>query len=214
MDESFKQHIPLVHSLVRRYRGEYAEGDDLFQVGCIGLLKALKKYDPERGASFATYAVPVIAGEMKMYLRGQGTVKYSRALVTQAGRVKKVQAELEQRLGRQPSLGELSSACGLEREELLMALDAAQTPVSLDAAVPGETADLAVTAPEADEVVDRVALREALDYLPKREQSLVIYRFFRNMSQQETAEVLGISQMHVSRLERKILQQLKKQLSD
>ena len=80
MDDAFTKHLPLVHSLVKRYRGEYAESEDLFQVGCIGLLKALKGFDPGRNTAFATYAVPVIAGEIKMYLRGQGTVKYSRAV--------------------------------------------------------------------------------------------------------------------------------------
>jgi RNA polymerase sporulation-specific sigma factor len=212
MEEAIKKHLPLVRSLVKRYRGEFAEEDDLFQVGCIGLLKALKSYDPERGTTFATYAVPVISGEIKMYLRGQGAVKYSRALVSQAGRVKKIQGELEQRLGRAATLGELSEACGLEREELLMALDAARTPVSLDAAEPGEQGELAVTDTEADAVVDRVALQEALQYLPERERRLVLYRFFRHKSQQETAEILGISQMHVSRLEKKIISELKKQL--
>ena len=214
MEDSFKKHIPLVHSLVKRYQGEYAEGDDLFQVGCIGLLKALKKFDPELGHAFATYAVPVIAGEMKMYLRGQGTVKYSRALVSQAGRVKNVQAELQQRLGRQPSLGELSKACGLAPEDLLVAMDAGRAPVSLDAADFASGENLVVTEPEADLVVDRVALREVLAILPERERRLVVYRFFRNKSQQETADSLGISQMHVSRLEKKILQILKKHLAD
>lgn len=213
MEEAIKRHLPLVHSLVRRYRGDYAEGDDLVQVGCIGLLKALKNFDPERGLAFATYAVPVITGEIKMYLRGQGAIKFSRALVSQGGRVRKVQAELEQRLGRQPFLGELSAACGLEREELLMALDAVRTPVSLDAAEPGEAAELAVTEAESEQVVDRVALSEALKILPERERQIVIYRFFRNKSQQEVAAALGISQMHVSRLERKVLQELKKQLA-
>ncbi|WP_040378420.1 sigma-70 family RNA polymerase sigma factor [Dethiobacter alkaliphilus] len=213
MAETFEKHLPLVHSLVKRYQGEYAESDDLFQVGCIGLLKALKKFDPARGNAFATYAVPVIAGEIKMYLRGQGAMKFSRSLVTQAGRIKRVQNELEQALGRQPTLGELAAASGLGREELLMALDAVRSPVSLDAAVPGETAELAVTQAETDEVVDRVALREALTDLPERERRIVLYRFFRHKSQQEVAEILGISQMHVSRLEKKVLARLKVELA-
>jgi RNA polymerase sporulation-specific sigma factor len=213
MEELIKKHLPLVRSLVKRYRGEFAEEDDLFQVGCIGLLKALKRYDPERGTAFTTYAVPVISGELKMYLRGQGAMKYSRALVSQAGRVKNVMGELEQRLGRQPTLGELSEACGIEREELLMVMDATRTPVSLDATEPGVGAELAATVAEADHVVDRVALQEALAYLPEREQRIVLYRFFRHKSQQEVAEILGISQMHVSRLEKKVMVELKKQLA-
>lgn len=186
----------------------------MFQVGCIGLLKALRSYDPQRGAAFATYAVLLIAGEMKMYLRSQGAVKYSRAMKQQAGRVRKVQEELEQRLGRQPLLSELSEACGLSREELLAALDAARAPVSLDASAPGESAELAVTPAEADDVVDRVALRETLAYLPERERQIMLYRYFKHKTQKEVAEILGMSQMHVSRLERKVLQRLKEQLSE
>jgi RNA polymerase sporulation-specific sigma factor len=213
MEESIRQHLPLVRSLVKRYRGEFAEEDDLFQVGCIGLLKALQRYDPERGTAFTTYAVPVISGELKMYLRGQGTVKFSRALISQAGRVKKVQSELEQRLGRQPTLKELSEACGLEREELLMAMDASRTTVSLDAAETGEAPALVAEEAETDYVIDRVSLHEALSGLAEREKRIVVYRFFRHKSQQDVADILGISQMHVSRLEKKVMEKLKKQLT-
>ncbi|HZK25413.1 MAG TPA: sigma-70 family RNA polymerase sigma factor [Oscillospiraceae bacterium] len=209
MDDSFNKHLPLVHSLVKRYQGEYAEGDDLFQVGSIGLLKALKNYDKSRGTAFTTYAVPVIAGEIKMYLRGQGSVKYSRAMKQMAGRVKKVREALEQRLGRQPTLSELAKVCDLEREELLAALDVARGPISLDS----EETKLAVTPAEAETVVDRVALSQALSSLPERERQIMLYRFFKQKTQQEVAEILGLSQMHVSRLERKVLQQLKQQLN-
>jgi RNA polymerase sporulation-specific sigma factor len=208
IDDSFNKHLPLVHSLVKRYQGEYAESDDLFQVGCIGLLKALRNYDQSRGTAFATYAVPVIAGEIKMYLRGQGSVKYSRAMKQTAGRVKKVRAALEQRLGRQPTLSELAKVCALPQEDLLAALEAAQTPLSLDS----EETELAVTPAEAEAVVDRVALSQALSGLPERERQIMLYRFFKYKTQQEVAEILGLSQMHVSRLERKVLQRLKQQL--
>ncbi|NLZ38816.1 MAG: sigma-70 family RNA polymerase sigma factor [Firmicutes bacterium] len=211
MDDSFKKHLPLVHSLVKRYRGEYAEGDDLFQVACIGLLKALKNFDPGRGTSFTTYAVPVIAGEIKMYLRGQGSIKYSRAVKQLAGRVKKVRNDLEQRLGRQPSINELSQACGLEREEILAALEASRFPLSLDEQAAVESH--AAVPPETDKIIERVALRQAMDNLPERERHIMLYRFFRHKSQQEVADLLGLSQMHVSRLERKVLNELKKQLS-
>ena len=202
IDDSFNKHLPLVHSLVKRYQGEYAESDDLFQVGCIGLLKALRNYDQSRGTAFATYAVPVIAGEIKMYLRGQGSVKYSRAMKQTAGRVKKVRAALEQRLGRQPTLSELAKVCALPQEDLLAALEAAQTPLSLDSEEP----ELAVTPAEAEAVVDRVALSQALSGLPERERQIMLYRFFKYKTQQEVAEILDLSPMHVSRLERKGLQ--------
>ncbi len=180
IDDSFNKHLPLVHSLVKRYQGEYAESDDLFQVGCIGLLKALRNYDQSRGTAFATYAVPVIAGEIKMYLRGQGSVKYSRAMKQTAGRVKKVRAALEQRLGRQPTLSELAKVCALPQEDLLAALEAAQTPLSLDS----EETELAVTPAEAEAVVDRVALSQALSGLPERERQIMLYRFFKYKTQQ------------------------------
>ena len=213
MEDSFNKHLPLVHSLVKRYRGEHAEGDDLFQVGSIGLLKALRSFDPTRGTTFATYAVPVIAGEIKMYLRGQGSIKYSRAMKQLAGRVKKVRHELEQRLGRQPSINELAAACGHEPEEILVALDVIRTPVSLDAQEPGESVQLAVVGDEAEEVIDRIALSEALEHLPERERQIMVYRFFKHKTQQDVADILGLSQMHVSRLERKVLRELKKHLS-
>ncbi|MBS4030796.1 MAG: sigma-70 family RNA polymerase sigma factor [Clostridiales bacterium] len=213
MEESVEKHLPLVRSLANRFRGEFAESDDLFQVGCIGLLKALKTFDPERGTAFTTYAVPVIAGEIKMYLRGQGTVKYSRALKTQARRLKMITEDFEQRLGRQPTLSELAKVSGLEREELSAVLDVMRTPVSLDAVTPGEQAEPAVVGEE-EQVVDRVALRQVLSSLPQRERQIVLYRFFRYRTQQDVAEMLGISQMHVSRLERKILDDMKKYLTD
>ncbi|NLM52572.1 MAG: sigma-70 family RNA polymerase sigma factor [Firmicutes bacterium] len=214
MDDAFTKHLPLVHSLVKRYRGEYAESEDLFQVGCIGLLKALKGFDPGRNTSFATYAVPFIAGEIKMYLRGQGTVKYSRAVKQQAGRVKKVQEELEQRLGRQPTLKELAAACQLEREEVLMALDASRLPLSLDVESQGQRAKLLAVPAETEEVIDRLALQEALNNLPERERQVMFYRYFRQQTQQQVAEILGLSQMQISRIERKVLHKLYRELSE
>ncbi len=212
MDERFEKHLPLVRSLVSRYRGEYSEEDDLFQVGCIGLVKALRGYDPGRKVAFATYAVPVIAGEIKMYLRGQGTVKYSRSLKTRAIRLKRLQAELEQRLGRAVTLGELAEAGGMEREELLVALDALRLPLSLDVAEVAGRGELSFAGGE-EEVVDRVALREALANLPPRERQIVHCRFFENKTQREVADLLGISQVHVSRLEKKVMRDLRELLA-
>jgi len=214
MDElQFERHLPLVRSLVKRYRSDYSEGDDLFQVGCIGLLKALKGFDPERGFAFATYAVPVIAGEIKMYLRGQGALKYSRALKVQAMRIRRLQEEMEQRLGRQPTLGELAAASNLDRGDILVALDVLRLPLSLDAE-DSQAQTAAAASGETEEVVDRVALREALANLPQRERQIVLYRFFQHRTQQETAKMLGISQVHVSRLEKKVLFELKKNLME
>jgi len=213
MDVEFERHLSLVRSLVSRYRSEYSEDDDLFQVGCIGLIKALKGFDSARGISFATYAVPVIAGEIKMYLRGQGPLKYSRALKTQALRIKRLQAELEQRLGRAPSIGELADAAGLSREELLIALDALRLPLALDAGGSDKAVEFSASGGE-EEVVDRLALREALASLPSRERQIVHCRFFEHRSQREVAELLGISQVHVSRLEKKVMRDLKELLAE
>lgn len=213
MDELFKKHLPLVHSLVKRYRSEYSEGDDLFQVACIGLLKALRGFDAGRGTAFTTYAVPVISGEIKMYLRGQGAIKYSRALKCQSIRVKKIQEELQQRLGRQPTVNELAEMSGLPREELPAVLDVSSAPLPLESVTPEQLAGSGSQTGAADEVLDRLSLQQALAQLPERERRLVIYRFFRHRTQQEVAENLGISQVHVSRLERKILEKLKRELA-
>ena len=158
-----------------------------------------------------------------MYLRGQGSIKYGRALKTQAVRLKKLQEELSGRLGRQPTLRELSEVSGrlgrqptlrelsevsgLEREEVLLALESLRPLLSLDSV---REQPVTATEGEAEAVVDRVTLYEALGILPDRERKIVFYRFFRQCTQQETAAVLGISQVHVSRLERKILQSLRK----
>ncbi|MCL5981814.1 MAG: sigma-70 family RNA polymerase sigma factor [Firmicutes bacterium] len=211
MEEKFKEYLPLVRNLASRYRGEHAEADDLFQVGCLGLLKALRSFAPERGVAFTTYAVPVIAGEIKMYLRGQGPLKYSRAQKMQAVRLKRLQEELGVSLGRQPTLGDLAQVSGLEREEVLMALEALRPPLSLDGEPVGRL--MPAVCGEAEAVVDRVALCEMLAELPERERQILIYRFFRQRTQQEVAAALGISQVHVSRLERKILGDLKERLS-
>lgn len=212
MEELFREHLPLVHSLVRRYRSDYTEVDDLVQVGCIGLWKALTNFDASRGTAFTTYAVPVIAGEIKMYLRGQGAVKYSRSLQAQAIRLRRLKEELEQRLGRRPTLGELSEVSGLERGELVAALDVQSAPLSLDAGRLEEKELLPEVVVEAEAVIDRVALWEVIASLPERERKIIIYRFFRGRTQQEVAGMLGLSQVHVSRLERKILGELKKRL--
>jgi RNA polymerase sporulation-specific sigma factor len=207
MEEKFKEYLPLVRGLVSRYRGEYAETEDLFQVGCLGLLKALRNFSPERGVIFSTYAVPVITGEIKMYLRRQGSIKYGRALKTQAVRLKKLQEELSGRLGRQPTLQELAEVSGLESEEVLLALESLRPLLSLDSE---REQPVTATEGEAEAVVDRVALYEALGILPDRERKIIFYRFFRQRTQQETAAFLGLSQVHVSRLERKVLQALRK----
>lgn len=213
MEDLFKKHLPLVHSLVRRYSGGYADSEDLFQVGSIGLLKAIRNYDKTRGTAFSTYAVPVISGEIRSYLREQGAIKYSRSLKSQALRIRRLSDELEQRLGRAPTLLELEQAGGVKREEILMALDALRTPLSLDAAEPGAMAGPAAVEAGDEEVLDRVALREALADLPARERQVIICRFFQHRSQRETAEMLGISQVHVSRLERKVLNELRNALA-
>lgn len=214
MEESVEKHLPLVRSLVNRFKGEFAESEDLFQVGCIGLLKALKSFDTKRGTAFTTYAVPVIAGEIKMYLRGHSTVKYSRAIKVQARRLKLIIDELEQRLGRRPTLSELSEVSGLGREELSAVIDVMRSPVSLDDVTVGEPAGTIIQAGEEEQVVDRIALRQILSSLPQRERQIVFYRFFHYKTQRDVAGLLGISQMHVSRLERKILDDIKKYLTD
>jgi len=208
MEEKVREYLPLVRGLVNRYRGEYAEADDLFQVGCLGLLKALRNFSLVRGVVFTTYAVPVITGEIKMYLRGQGAMKYGRALKIQAIRLKKLQEELTGRFGRQPTLGELSEVSGLEPEEVTVTLESLRPLLSLDA----DPEQPLATEGEQEAVVDRVALYEALGTLPERERKVVLYRFFRQRTQQETAAALGVSQVHVSRLERKVLQSLRSTL--
>jgi RNA polymerase sporulation-specific sigma factor len=201
----------LIWSIVRRYYGRGVEPDDLYQLGCIGFLKAVQGFDFSYGTCFSTYAVPKIAGEIRRFLRDDGAVKVSRTIREQAQTLYSARERLRHDLGREPALSELAQATGLSVEEIAQTELATETPESLQQ----ETAEgltlegiLGTEAPE-ESIVERIALREAIDRLPEKERMTILLRYFRGMTQEQTARVLGVSQVQISRLERRGLDRLR-----
>ena len=203
-----------IWSVVRRYSGRGVEADDLYQLGCLGFLKAVQGFDFSYGTCFSTYAVPKIAGEIRRFLRDNGALKVGRSIREQAQTLYTVRERLRQELGREPALSEVAAATGLEPEEIARTDLATDTPESLQQ----ETADgltlegmLGTEAPE-EGLVERIALREAIDQLPERERMTILLRYFKGLTQDQTARVLGVSQVQISRLERRGLGRLRENL--
>ena len=201
----------LIWSVVRRYYGRGVEPDDLYQLGCLGFLKAVQGFDFNYGTCFSTYAVPKIAGEIRRFLRDDGTVKVGRVIREQAQTLYSTRERLRHQFGREPTLSELSEATGFMPEEIAQIELATDTPESLQQ----ETADgltlegtLGTEAPE-EGLVERIALREAIDALPEKERMTILLRYFKGMTQEQTARVLGVSQVQISRLERRGLKRLR-----
>ena len=201
----------LIWSVVRRYYGRGVEAEDLYQLGCLGFLKAIQGFDFEYGTCFSTYAVPKIAGEIRRFLRDDGAVKVSRSIREQAQMLYTIRNRLQQELGREPLLSELSDASGLQAEEIARIELATDTPESLQK----ETAEgltlegtIGTDAPE-ESIVERIALRQAIEHLPEKERKTILLRYFKALTQEQTARILGVSQVQISRLERRGLQHLR-----
>lgn len=204
----------LIWSVVRRYYGRGAEMEDLYQLGCLGFLKAVRGFDDAYGTQFSTYAVPKIAGEIRRFLRDDGAVKVSRGVKERAAAIGMARSRLSARLGREPTLSELAAETGLLPEEIA-ATETAMGPVTSLQAETAEGLTLESTLGEdgmEERVVERVSLRAAISELSEREQQVILLRFYRNMTQEAAARVLGVSQVQVSRLERRAVEHLKKKL--
>ena len=204
----------LVWSVVRRYFGRGVDPEDLYQLGCLGFVKAVRGFDPAFGCQFSTYAVPKIAGEIRRFLRDDGAVKVGRVIREQAQTLYSTRERLRHQLGREPVLSELSEATGFLPEEIAQIELATDTPESLQQ----ETADgltlegmLGTEAPE-EALVERIALREAIDNLPEKERMTILLRYFKGLTQEQTARILGVSQVQVSRLERRGLARMREWL--
>ena len=213
------ENVGLIWSIVRRFLGRGQEADDLFQIGCIGLMKAVDKFELSYDVKFSTYAVPMITGEIKRFLRDDGMIKVSRTLKETAGRVRKVQEMLENEYGREPTLAELAANLQLAEEEIVMALDSSAEVESLNKTIYySDGSDIALMDKIAEEIdrnerlVNHMALKKILSELDEREQSLIRMRFFEERTQTQVAEVLGVSQVQVSRMEKKLLLQLRSRL--
>ena len=206
----------LIWSIVRRYHGCGVESDDLYQLGCIGFIKAVKGFDFAYGTQFSTYAVPKIAGEIRRFLRDDGAVKVGRTIKEKGQTLWSAREKLRQQLGREAHLSELSEATGISVEEIASIDLATIAPESLQQeTAEGLTLESTLgTEGEEDKLVERLALRQAIDTLPEKERMTILLRFFKCLTQQQTARILGVSQVQVSRLERRSLAKLRLYLEE
>lgn len=209
--------IRLVWSVVQRFMGRGYEADDLFQIGCIGLLKAVDKFDLSYDVKFSTYAVPMIIGEIQRFLRDDGTVKVSRSLKETANRIRKAKDELSKTLGRLPTVKEVAERLEISPEDVVFAQEANRAPSSIHEKVyenDGDPITLMDQIADDQESVwfDKLALKEAIEQLSEREKLIVYLRYYKDQTQSEVAERLGISQVQVSRLEKKILKTMRDQM--
>ena len=213
-EQAIESNMGLVHACAKRFRGRGIEYDDLVQAGCLGLVKAVDHFDEGRGLQFSTYAVPVILGEMRRLFRDGGAIKVGRALKELSLKAARACNEFFLREGRQPTISELAEQLGVEPAEASQALGASQQPLSLSADEEngGGQIDVPTEAPE-EKISELIALKQVVGELDPRDRSLIVMRFFKSRTQTQTAEMLGMTQVQVSRREKKILQELKAKLS-
>jgi len=205
----------LIWAVARRFMGRGAEADDLYQLGCLGFLKAVEGFDPEFGTQFSTYAVPKIAGEIRRFLRDDGAVKVSRGIKEQAATIKSVRSRLTGVLGREPTIQEISRQTGFSPEEIAIA----ETATSATESIQRETGDEGfsleniLTDTESEErMVEKIALRQAIANLPDREKTVIQLRYFHGLTQQRVAKVMDVSQVQVSRIEKKAISMLREMM--
>ena len=219
-DESAKEALVsensgLIWSVARRFIGRGAESDDLYQLGCLGFLKAVDGFDLEFGTQFSTYAVPKIAGEIRRFLRDDGAVKVSRGIKERAAAIKMVRNQLSSALGREPTILEISEQTGFDPEEIALAESATAAVESIHqpAGEEGFTLENILSDTESEEtMLERISLRQAIDKLPERESMVIRLRYFHGLTQQRVSRVLDVSQVQVSRIEKKALTLLREQM--
>ena len=202
----------LIWSIARRYTGRGTELEDLYQLGCLGFLKAVEGFDTAYGTQFSTYAVPKISGEIRRFLRDDGAVKVSRGIKEQAAQIRQTRNHLNQALGREPTVQEISRQTGLSPEEIALAENATAATESIqkETGEEGFSLEHILTDTESEEkMVERIALLQAMERLPERENMVIRLRYFHSLTQQRVAKVLEVSQVQVSRIEKKALLHLR-----
>ncbi len=207
--------FPLIKAIVKGYLNKGVEYDDLYQIGCVGFLKAIKNFDPKFDVKFSTYAVPMISGEIKRFLRDDGSIKVSRSIKTLAVKVRAFIEKEKSQTGETPSLDEIAKALCVDVDDVVMAIDSQQQTISLQAKIDEDdpnsqnVIDRLGSVDKNDEMLDKIILKNAIMQLPEKEKKVILLRYFRGKTQGEVAEMLDISQVQVSRLESKIIEQLK-----
>ncbi len=209
----------LIRSIVKRFIGKGECYDDLYQIACVGFLKAINNFDLSFGVRFSTYLVPMVIGEIKRYLRDDGMIKVSRVIKMQRLKINRfVEKYKDEHMGDSPTIDEVCASLDMERSDVVMALDSVKMPLSLfekqDDEDGMELIDKIPSSDDEDKLVDKIMLRSLIDGLPVRERKILLLRFFKDKTQSETAKAVGVSQVQVSRIEAKIMEQLKKKLVD
>lgn len=219
-EQLITENFGLVWSMVRRFIGRGCEAEDLFQIGTIGLMKAIDKFDVNFDVKFSTYAVPMITGEIRRFLRDDGMIKVSRTLKENNYRLKTAEDQLEKQLGREPTLEEISAETGLAVEEIVLAMEACTEVESLSKPVlhkDGSEGTLAERIGggenESDQIVNHLMMKQLLSELSKEERKLIGLRYFENKTQAEIAGMLGVSQVQVSRMEKRILERMRSRMA-
>ena len=211
-EQLIQENAGLIWSIARRYFGRGVEADDLYQLGCLGFIKAVEGFDPDFGTQFSTYAVPKIAGEIRRFLRDDGSVKVSRGLKERAQQIQTARAALEQALGREPLISEVSSFTGLSAEDVAEAQTALIPAESLqkESGEEGLTLEHVLGDPLQEErMLEHVTLRAAIESLPVKEQQVIQLRFYHGLTQSDSARILNVSQVQISRLEKKAVDALR-----
>lgn len=209
------QNYPLIKSVIKRYKNKGIDYDDLFQLGCVGFVKAINNFNTSFGVKFSTYAVPMIAGEVKRFLRDDGSIKVSRALKSLAIQIKKFVDTTSQN-SAPPTIEQIAKHFNVDTQEVVFAMDSNLRPVSLSAKIDDDEDGLSlqdlIQSPESDDsMLDHIVLKNLIKNLDEREQKVIILRYYRDKTQSEIAKSLGVSQVQVSRIENKVLKQFKKE---
>ena len=211
-EDLVKENAGLIWAVARRYTGRGTDLEDLYQLGCLGFLKAVEGFDLEFGTQFSTYAVPKIAGEIRRFLRDDGAVKVSRSIKEQAFTIRNVKNRLSQALGRDPTIQEIARQTGFTPEEIALAETATAATESIQKETGEEgfsLQDILSDTESEEQMVEKLALRQAISSLPEREALVIRLRYFHGLTQMRVAKVLGVSQVQVSRIEKKSLERLK-----
>jgi len=210
-----ENNLPLIKSIVRRYKNKQIEYEDLIQLGTLGLIKAINNFDADYGVRFSTYAVPMIAGEIKRFIRDDGAIKVSRSIKAETQKLNRFIEEYRHREEKDPSIEVLCEEFHTNPADIIFLMDSARYPISIYAESEEEglsLADKIVAKGTPEEVIDKMLLRDLISTLPPKEKKIIILRYFRDMTQSEIAREMGVSQVQISRIETKVLKQLKKQL--
>ncbi len=210
-----QNNLPLIKSIVKRYQNKQIEYEDLIELGTLGFIKALNNFKPEFGVRFSTYAVPMIAGEIKRFIRDNGAIKVSRSIKAQNLKINKFIEEYRQTHQKEPTVSEIANYIGVDEQEVVFIMDSNKYPVSIYAESDEDgltLADKLSSKESGDDYIEKLVLRDIIENLDERDKKIILLRYYRDKTQSEIAKELGVSQVQVSRLEAKLLERIKKEL--